>query len=162
MSSSGSGTGMHTRRYRVFCRALVVALAGVVLYSVATKLAAGELRDDWAHTALHVATGAAAALAARRQVGEAWAQAVTFGVLVGYGILGAVGGRVDGLLLGSELAIPLGPADDAFHLALAFAAAVVAASPRQRTRDEPARTTPPAAVRHAAPHTDDEGGIEPA
>ena len=162
MSGSGSGTGKPSRRYRAFCRALAVAFAGVVFYSVATKLAAGELRDDWAHTALHVATGAAAALAGRRQADESWAQAVTFGVLVGYGTLAAVGHRVDGLLLGSELAIPLGTADDVFHLALAFAAAAVAASPRQRTRDEPARATPCPAVHHAGIHTREEGGFEPA
>src|SRR6266511_2007087 len=58
----------------------------------------------------------------------------TWAIAVIYGVLGVVGWFIDGLLLGTPVAIPLGPADNVFHLALAAGALVVAVLARGAPR----------------------------
>jgi hypothetical protein len=58
--------------------------------------------------------------------GPRWlAKLYTLGVGVGYGLLGVFGWFVDGLFLGTHFAIPLGPVENIFHLALSIPALVI-------------------------------------
>ena len=117
--------------YRTYCRVAAAAFVLVVVYTALAKLAEGELGGDWMHTALHLATGAAAVhagwLAARAVV----AKAFTLALGAAYGALGVVGWFGDGLLMGSTFRIPLGAADNLFHLLLAVGAVVTALAVRR-------------------------------
>jgi hypothetical protein len=119
--------------YVAFARAATFAFIGVSVYTVTVKVPAGGLAGDWLHTALHVATGSVAAVAAY----SGWrvlAALLTGAVAVGYGVLTAVGPLVDGLFLGTAAAVPLATADHVFHglLAAAALAAHIAESRRGR------------------------------
>jgi uncharacterized membrane protein len=91
------------------------------VYTLVAKGATGQLADDWSHTALHVASAAAAASAGWVFAGVAAAKVFTCGLLVVYGALGIGGWFVDGLLLDSTFRVPLAAPDNVFHLALAVA-----------------------------------------
>ncbi len=115
------------RGCRLFCRYAAIVFVGITLYSLATKSVGGRLADDWMHSALHLGSAAIAAYAgwgARRHE-----PAVIFTGLLAmvYFGLGVVGWFIDGLFLGTPVAIPLRPADNAFHLLLGGAAAAVLA-----------------------------------
>ncbi len=107
------------RPYRWYARVAAVAFLLVAVYTVAFKLPAGELERDWLHTVLHAATGALAAYAGWFAAAAWPARAVTFAVTVAYGMLGVGGWFVDGVFAGTPLRIPLGAADNVFHLLLA-------------------------------------------
>ena len=115
------------RACRRFSRYAAVVFVGITIYTVAAKWQDDRLAGDWMHSALHVASATVAWYAgwgARRG-----GPAVLFtGVLaVVYLGLGIVGWFIDGLLLGTPVAVPLGPADNVFHLLLGGAAAAVLA-----------------------------------
>jgi hypothetical protein len=93
-----------------------------------------RLAHDWAHSALHLGSAAIAAYAGWLAGSATPATLFAWAVAIGYGILGVVGWFIDGLLLATPVAIPLGPVDNVFHLALGGAALVVVASGRIRRR----------------------------
>ena len=73
--------------YRSFARAAALAFAAVAAYTLGVKLPVGELSRDWAHTALHVATGFMAAYAGRGAADARAARGFTAGA--GNGLRGA-------------------------------------------------------------------------
>ena len=107
---------------RLLCRSAAIVFVAITAYTVLTKALGGRLAHDWMHSALHLGSAAVATYAGW---GTRRAQpAVLFtGVLaVVYLGLGVGGWFVDGLFLGTPVAIPLGPADHVFHLLLGGAA----------------------------------------
>jgi hypothetical protein len=133
-------TGRRARRqlqlrwgYLAFVRAATFAFIGVSIYTVAVKLPGGALADDWLHTALHLATGAVAAVVVYRG-SRLLAALLTLAVAVGYGVLAAVGILVDGLFLATAVAVPLATGDDVFHGLLAAAALAALVAERRRGR----------------------------
>jgi len=119
--------------YIEFARAATFAFIGVSVYTVALKHRGGGLAGDWLHTALHLATGSIAAVAAYRG-SRLLAALLTAAVAVGYGVLATVGSLVDGLFLGTAAAVPLATADDVFHGVLAAAAVAALVAERRRAR----------------------------
>jgi hypothetical protein len=119
------------RPYRAYCRVAAAAFALVVVYTLLVKLLEGELGGDWMHTALHVATGAAAVYAGWFAARAVAAKAFMLGLGAAYGALGIGGWFEDGLLMDSAFRIPLGPQDNLFHLLLVAGAAVTAIAGRR-------------------------------
>ena len=118
------------RAGRWYCRYVAVVFAGITAYTVVTKSLDGRLAGDWLHSVLHVASAAVAAYAgwaARRDL-----PSVVFTVLLAtlYLGLGVLGWFVDGFFEGTPMAIPLGPADNVFHLLLGVAAVAVLVTTR--------------------------------
>ena len=116
-----------TRACRRFCRYAAVVFVGITVYTVATKWLGDRLAGDWMHIALHLGSAAVAAYSGwRARRGSA---AVVFtGLLAAvYLVLGALGWFIEGLLPGTPVAVPLGPADNVFHLMVGGAAAAVLA-----------------------------------
>ena len=113
------------RACRSFCRAAAVVFVGITAYTLVTKWLGGRLAGDWMHSVLHLVSAAVAAYAGwgtRRS-----APAVLFTGFLGlvYLGLGVFGWFIDGLLLGTPVAIPLGPPDNVFHLLLGGAACTI-------------------------------------
>ena len=131
-SAADSAAPRQADRYRAYARVAAAAFFLVAVYTLAVKLPAGEFDEDWLHTVLHVASGAAAVYVGWIARGAAGAMALTLAVAVVYGALGLGGWFVDGLFLDTTFRIPLGPADNAFHLLLAGAAAATVVAVRIR------------------------------
>ena len=113
--------------YRTYARAAAGAFALVVLYTLVVKRPGGELARDWMHTVLHVVTGLVAAYVGSMAERAKPARLFTATLALGYGALGLFGWFTDGLLMGSPFRIPLGAADNIFHLILGCAAALTVA-----------------------------------
>jgi hypothetical protein len=111
--------------YRRYCKAAAVAFVLAVLVAVPIKLLQGRLGHDWAHSALHLGSALPAAYAGWFARSAAPARAFTWAVGIGYFALGVYGWFTRGLLLGTPFAIPLGVADNLFHLLLSVPALVV-------------------------------------
>lgn len=110
--------------YRRFARLACAVFLLVAAYTIAVKLPAGELYGDWLHTVLHLATAMVALAVSRARVRPMWPRAFTWGLLAVYGVLGALGWFVDGLVMHTPLRVPLASADNVFHLLLAAGALV--------------------------------------
>lgn len=106
-----------------FCRRATVVFLAVAAYTLLVKLPPGDLSGDWLHTTLHVLTAVATA-------GGGWdrprriARPATRMLVLAYAIIGVTGWFVDGLALGTPLAIPLAPGDNVFHLTVALTGAL--------------------------------------
>lgn len=126
--------------YRAYCRVAAVVFTLFTVYPVITKLLDGRLAHDWTHSALHLISALFAGYAGWLARSDVPARVFTWGVGVVYLALGVYGWFTDGLLLSTHLAIPLGPVDNIFHLALSVAALaiVVAGLLRRTTVDNPA------------------------
>jgi hypothetical protein len=111
--------------YRRYCKAAAVVFVLVTLYTVPTKLLDGRLGEDWAHSVLHLGSASLAAYAGWLARSSAPARAVTWAVGVGYLTLGSYGWFIRGLLLDTPLAIPLGVAENLFHLFLSVPAVAI-------------------------------------
>jgi hypothetical protein len=111
--------------YRRYCKAAAVAFVLVTLYTVPTKLLRGRLEEDWAHSVLHLGSALVAAYAGWAARSSAPSRAVTWAVGIGYFAVGCYGWFTPGLLLGTPLAIPLGVAENLFHLLLSLPALVI-------------------------------------
>ena len=130
-SATDSAAPASADRYRTYARVAAAAFFLVAVYTLAVKLPAGEFDDeDWLHTVLHLASGAVAVYVGWIARGAAGAMALTLAVAVVYGALGLGGWFVDGLFMGTTFRIPLGPADNVFHLLLAAGALATAAAVR--------------------------------
>jgi hypothetical protein len=127
-SATDSAAPASADRYRAYARVAAAAFFLVAVYTLAVKLPAGEFDEDWLHTVLHVASGAAAVYVGWIARDAAGAMALTLAVAVVYGALGLGGWFVDGLFLDTTFRIPLGPADNVFHLVLAAGATATAAA----------------------------------
>jgi hypothetical protein len=111
--------------YRRYCKAAAAAFVLVTLYTVPTKLVQGRLEDDWAHSVLHLGSAALTAYAGWLAHSSTPARALTWALGIGYFALGCYGWFTQGLLLGTPLAIPLGVADNLFHLLLSVPALAI-------------------------------------
>jgi hypothetical protein len=111
--------------YRWYCRVATVVFLLFTVYPVITKVAEHRLAHDWAHSALHLVSALVAAYAGWLAPSDRLARLFTWGVAVGYGVLGVVGWFIDGLLLSTPVAIPLAVVDNVFHLGLAVGAGAV-------------------------------------
>ena len=123
--------------FRLYSRVTVVFLL-FTAYPVVTKLADGRLAHDWLHSALHFVSALVAIYTGWSMPTEWLARLYTWGIGTVYLVLGAVGWFIDGLFLNTHLAIPLGPVDNVFHLALGvFAFAVISADAMRARNDAP-------------------------
>jgi hypothetical protein len=111
--------------YRRYCQAAAVAFVLVTLYTVPTKLLQGRLGHDWAHSVLHLGSAVLTAYAGWLARTPAPARALTWVIGIGYFALGCFGWFTQGLLLGTPLAIPLGVAENLFHLLLSVPALAI-------------------------------------
>ena len=122
--------------FRGYCRIAAVVFALNTIYPLVTKIAGDRLAGDWLHTVLHFVSALVAAYAGWGVARPEIARLYTWGIALGYGFLGVVGWAIPGLFIGTPAAIPLGPADNVFHLLLAAgaAAAIVLAARRRPQR----------------------------
>jgi hypothetical protein len=122
--------------YRTYCRVAAVVFAVFTAYPVITKSLDHRLAHDWAHSALHLVSALVAAYAG-------WfgppvvARLFVAAIAIGYTALGVFGWFTDGLFLGTAVAIPLGPVDNIFHLALGLPALVILIVASAQSRSKP-------------------------
>jgi hypothetical protein len=122
--------------YRTYCRVAAVVFAVFTAYPVVTKALDHRLAEDWAHSALHLVSALVAAYAG-------WfgpplvARLFVTAIAIGYTALGVFGWFTDGLFLGTAVAIPLGPVDNVFHLALGLPALAILILAGARSRRSP-------------------------
>lgn len=119
--------GSRESAFLVYTRTAAVVFLLVVAYTLFAKVPDGDIRDDWLHTVLHVATGIVAVWIGWLLRSVAAAQVFTVALGIGYGVLGISGWFTDGLFLKWEFAVPLTAADNVFHLLLAGGAVVAVA-----------------------------------
>jgi hypothetical protein len=113
--------------FRLYCRVAAFVFAAYTAYPVVTKLIEDRLAHDWVHSALHLVSALVAGYAGWLGPPLA-ARLYVIGIGAIYGVLGVFGWFVDGLFLDSRhLAIPLGPVENIFHLALAIPAVTIVA-----------------------------------
>ena len=115
---------MH-RAYRLYCQVTTLVFVINTIYPVITKLLQERLADDWLHSILHFCSALVGGYAAwyARNIGAA--KLFTWGIGLLYFALGMYGWFTPGLLLGTPLAMPLGAADNVFHLILSVPALVI-------------------------------------
>jgi hypothetical protein len=132
--------------YRRYCRTAAVIFILITIYSVSIKAAQGRLAGDWLHSALHLCSGLIGVYAGWLARSPVPAKAFTWGIGLLYFALAFYGLFKPGLLLGTPLAIPLGVADNVFHLALSVPALAILlvdrmGPPRTSRADDRSATT---------------------
>jgi len=110
---------------RIYCRVAAVVFLLFTIYPMITKILEHRLHHDWAHGVLHLVSAAVAIYAGWFAKSNTLAVLFTWAVAIFYTALGVFGWFIDGLFLGTALAIPLGPVDHVFHLLLGFGAIAV-------------------------------------
>jgi hypothetical protein len=110
---------------RVYCRVAAVVFLLFTVYPLITKLLEHRLHHDWAHGVLHLISAAIGIYAGWFAKSHLLAALYTWTIAIVYTALGIGGWFIDGLFLGTAVAIPLGPVDHAFHLLLGLAAIAV-------------------------------------
>ena len=113
------------RAYRLYCRIAAVVFVVNTVYPVITKLLQERLAEDWLHSALHLCSALLGAYAGWYAPNIAPAKLFTWAIGLLYFALGVYGWFVPGLLLGTPFAIPLGIADNVFHLLLSLPALAI-------------------------------------
>ena len=132
-----------TRAYRTYARGATAVFVLITFYTAATKLAQGRLAADWLHSVLHLGSALAGALAGWSGRSVLLAKWFTWGIAVLYGVLGVYGWFTPGFFLDTRAAIPLGPAENLFHLALAAPAlGIIALDLGRSTRAVPPASRP--------------------
>lgn len=110
---------------RVYCRVAAVVFLLFTIYPLITKVLEQRLAHDWAHGLLHLISAAIGIYAGWFAKSDVLAAIYTWIIAIGYTALGVGGWFIDGLFLGTPIAIPLGVVDHAFHLLLGLAAIAV-------------------------------------
>ena len=113
------------RAYRLYCRFATVVFFVTTVYPLTTKLLQERLADDWLHSVLHLCAALFGVYAGWYASNIMPARAFTWGVGLLYLVLGLYGCLTPGFLLHTPLAIPLGVADNVFHLLLSVPAVVI-------------------------------------
>lgn len=113
------------RASRLFCRYAAAVFVAITVYTLITKGLAERLAEDWVHSVLHIGSAAIAAYAGWFARSDRPAFLLTAVLAVVYLVLGVLGWFTDGFLLGTPFAVPLGPADNVFHLLVGGVAAAV-------------------------------------
>ena len=116
MTTSTVETERRASPVRTFSRVAAFVFAAYTIYPLVTKLLQDRLAEDWAHTALHALSSLAAAYAGWLSVSDAPARLYTWAIAISYGALGIVGWFTPGLFLDTPFRIPLGPAENVFHV----------------------------------------------
>jgi Domain of unknown function (DUF4383) len=130
---------------RIYCRVAAIAFILFTAYPSVVKIAEHRLAHDWAHGVLHLVSAAIGVYAGWFARTTTLAALYTWTIGVVYTVLGVGGWFIDGLLLGTPFAIPLGPADNVFHLLLgvpALALSLAGLAQRRSTLDPGAGRTP--------------------
>jgi hypothetical protein len=115
------------RTFLMYCRVAAVVFLLNTIYPVVVKSLQGRLADDWLHSALHLASALAAIYAGWLATGLTAARVYTWAIGLVYLGLSLYGWLTPGFLLGTTFAVPLGPADNIFHLLLSIPALTIAA-----------------------------------
>ncbi len=113
------------RAYRLYCRIAAVVFVVNTVYPVITKLLQERLAEDWLHSVLHLCSALLGAYAGWYAPNIAPAKLFVWGIGLLYFALGMYGWFTAGLLLGTPFAIPLGIADNVFHLVLSVPALAI-------------------------------------
>ena len=113
------------RAYILYCRFAAVIFIVNTLYPMIVKLYQHRLAHDWFHSFLHLLSALFGAYAGWRANSMSPAKAFTWSMGVLYMGLGVYGWFTPGLFLNSPLAIPLGTADNSFHLLLSMPALII-------------------------------------
>ncbi len=122
------------RAYRLYCRIAAVVFVVNTVYPLTTKLLQERLAEDWLHSDLHLCSALLGAYAGWFAPNIAPAKLFTWGIGLLYFALGVYGWFTPGVLLGTPFAIPLGIADNVFHLILSLPAlAIVVLDIRSRS-----------------------------
>ena len=124
-----------TVSYRHYCRAAAAIFLLITIYTIPVKITQGHFAHDWLHSTLHLGSAALAGYAGWVARNEAVARRLTVSVGLLYSALGCLGWFTDGFALSTPLAIPLGPADNVFHLVLGLPALVILVVDARRSRD---------------------------
>lgn len=93
--------------------------AGSVAYTLVTKLADGDLAEDWAHTAIHASFAVTGLLVLWRSARRNLASVYAMAVLIVYGLLLWIGLRDGAVAEHTPMAVPLAITDNVFHAGLA-------------------------------------------
>jgi hypothetical protein len=112
--------------YRLYCRIAAIGFVLITVYPVSVKLLEQRLAQDWLHSVLHLGSALLAAYAGWFAINILWAKGFTWAVGFLYLVLGVYGWFAAGLFLESRFAIPLGVADNLFHLILSVPALILA------------------------------------
>ena len=113
------------RAYRLYCRIGTVGFFLTTVYPLTTKLLQERLADDWLHSVLHLCAALFGVYAGWYASNIVPARAFTWGVGLLYLVLGLYGWLTPGFLLHTPVAIPLGVADNVFHLLVSMPAVAI-------------------------------------
>jgi hypothetical protein len=113
------------RAYVAYCRIAAVIFIVNTVYPVTMKLLQHRLAHDWFHSFLHLLSALFGAYAGWRAKGPLPTRAFTWCIGALYFGLGMYGWFTPGLFLNSPLAIPLGTADNNFHLLVSLPALII-------------------------------------
>ena len=114
-----------SRAYRLYCRIATVVFFVNTGYPATTKLFQERLAEDWLHSVLHLCSALFGIYAGWHVSNTAPAKVFTWGIGLFYLVLGLYGWFTSGFLLHTPFAIPLGVADNVFHLLLSVPAVVI-------------------------------------
>lgn len=114
--------------YLLYSRIAAVAFALYTIYPVVTKLNDHRLAHDWSHGALHLCSCLVAIYAGWIAHSDRPAKLFAIGIGSTYGVIGVVGWFIPGPLLDTPVALPLGPADNVFHLVVGVPALALVAT----------------------------------
>ncbi len=113
------------KTYRLYCRIATVVFVINTVYPLTTKLLQERLAEDWLHSVLHLCSALFGIYAGWYASNIVPVKVFTWGIGLLYSVLGLYGWFVPGFLLDTPLAIPLGVADNVFHLFLSMPALVI-------------------------------------
>ena len=113
------------RAYRLYCRIATIVFALNTVYPVTTKLLQERLAEDWLHSVLHLCSALFGIYAGWYASNIAPAKAFTWGIGLLYLVLGVYGWFTPGFFLHTPFALPIGVADNVFHLLLSVPAVVI-------------------------------------
>jgi len=113
------------RAYVLYCRIAAVIFIVNTVYPVMVKLFQQRLAHDWFHSFLHLLSALFGTYAGWWANSMRPAKTFTWSIGMLYTGLGVYGWFTPGLFSNSPLAIPLGTADNIFHLLLSTPALII-------------------------------------
>ena len=113
------------RAYRLYCRIVTVVFIIITVHPLTTKLLQERFADDWLHSVLHLGSALFGIYAGWYATNIAPAKVFTWGIGLLYFMLGVYGWFTPGFLLHTPVAIPIGVADNVFHLLLSVPALLI-------------------------------------
>ncbi len=111
--------------YRLYCRIATVVFVLNTVYPLTTKLLQERLAEDWLHSVLHLCSALFGIYAGWYASNITPAKAFTWFIGLLYLWLGVYGWFTPGFLLDTPFALPIGIADNVFHLLVSIPAVVI-------------------------------------